>query len=167
MYVSDITSDGLFFGANHDFGLFAEASPTKALRTSEGDRPNCRAILGGETPALKAARTAFNFPCARGRATASTRPFFDVCSDTGGFLPRPCCSASAAASNRSRSWSSSRFIALDRSLGRTSRGDGAFAAAMVVDCEDGGFAGGEESSRVDALENRSSVVDGLRALPMC
>jgi hypothetical protein len=27
------------------------------LRTSDWDRPNCRAILNGETPALKAART--------------------------------------------------------------------------------------------------------------
>jgi hypothetical protein len=115
-------------------------------------------------PALKAARTAFNFPCVKRAATASTRLFFT--SETEDLLPRRCCSASAAESNRSRSWSSSRLIAPGRSFGRTSRGEGAVATSVVVG-EDGGFADGEERSRVDALENRSGVVDGLRALPIC
>jgi hypothetical protein len=148
------------------FELLVDTSLASAFRTSDWDRPNCRAILDGEMPALKAARTAFNFPCVKGTATASTLRLREISSDTGGFLPRRCCSASATESNRWRSWSSSRLIAPGRSLGRTSRGEGAVAASVVVG-EDGGFADGEESSRVDALENRSGVVDGLRALPMC
>ena len=34
----------------------------KAFRTSACEIPNCRAILDGVMPALKAARTAFDFP---------------------------------------------------------------------------------------------------------
>src|SRR5260370_22343109 len=45
-------------------------SDANALRTSDCEIPNCRAILDGVTPALKAARTAFNFPCVK--ATAVT-----------------------------------------------------------------------------------------------
>jgi hypothetical protein len=33
-----------------------------AFRTSDWDKPNCQAICDGLTPAMKAARTAFNFP---------------------------------------------------------------------------------------------------------
>jgi hypothetical protein len=33
-----------------------------AFRTSDWDKPNCRAICDGLTPTLKAARTAFSFP---------------------------------------------------------------------------------------------------------
>lgn len=38
-----------------------EASPASAFRTSDCEIPNCRAIRDGVIPALKAARTAFNF----------------------------------------------------------------------------------------------------------
>ena len=48
------------------FSLFRFlASPANALCTSDRDRPNSRAILFGVTPALKAARIAFNFPCGK------------------------------------------------------------------------------------------------------
>jgi hypothetical protein len=43
------------------------------LRTSDFDKPNCRAIREGVTPALNAARTAFTWP--RVNATAAT-PIF-------------------------------------------------------------------------------------------
>src|SRR5215471_7668560 len=55
--------------SRHRFAL----SDAKALRISDCEIPNCRAILDGVMPALKAARTAFNFPCVKGTAaTAST-----------------------------------------------------------------------------------------------
>jgi len=44
-------------------------------------------------------------------------------SDGGTFLPRRFCSASMAKSNRSRSRSSGRLIALARSLGKICRAD--------------------------------------------
>ena len=50
-------------------------SPTNAFRTSDWEIPNCRAIPDGVTPALKAARTAFNFPCVKGTAIAATFSF--------------------------------------------------------------------------------------------
>jgi hypothetical protein len=43
-------------------GAHLDASPASAFRTSDWDKPNCRAICDGLTPALKAARTAFSFP---------------------------------------------------------------------------------------------------------
>jgi len=50
------------------------AISANALRTSDGEIPNCRAILDGVMPALKAARTAFSFPWVNGAAaTTSTR----------------------------------------------------------------------------------------------
>src|SRR5271165_829579 len=142
-------------------GTLLDVSLASALRTSDWDRPNCRAILDGETPALKAARTAFNFPCVKGRATASTRRLREISFDTGGFLPRRCCSASATESNRSRSWSSSRLIALGRSLGRTNRSEGAVEASVVAGEGEGRFTGDEGRTRVDAVENKSGVA-GLR-----
>ena len=146
--------------------LYPSLDPSfaNAFRTSDWDRPNCRAILDGEMPALKAARTAFNFPCVKGTAMASTLRLREFSAGTGGFLPRRCCSASAAESNRSRSWSSSRLIALGRSFGRTRRGEGGVSTSVVVG-EVGGFADGEDRSRVDALENRSGVVDRSLDLP--
>jgi hypothetical protein len=41
------------------------SSDANAFRTSDCDIPNCRAIRECFTPALKAARTAFNFPCVK------------------------------------------------------------------------------------------------------
>jgi hypothetical protein len=48
-----------------------------------------------------------------------------------------------------------------------SRGEGALETKSVVAGEDGGFADGEDRSRVDALENRSGAVDRSLDLPMC
>ena len=43
-------------------GAHLDASPASAFRTSDWDKPNCRAIRDGLTPTLKAARTAFILP---------------------------------------------------------------------------------------------------------
>jgi hypothetical protein len=43
---------------NQDSAPASLASLASPLRTSDWDRPNCRAICDGLTPALKAARTA-------------------------------------------------------------------------------------------------------------
>jgi len=50
-----------------------EASAASAFRTSDCEIPNCRAIHDGVIPALKAARTAFNFPLVNESGTASNR----------------------------------------------------------------------------------------------
>ena len=51
----------------HGFTLnrYFLASPANALCTSVRDIPNSRAIRAGVTPALNAARIAFNFPCGK------------------------------------------------------------------------------------------------------
>jgi len=91
-------------------------SDANALRTSDCEIPNCRAILEGVTPALKAARTAFNFPCVKGTAAAtSTRCLREISVES--FLPRRFCSAMTADSNCSSSWSSSCLTAFGKSAG--------------------------------------------------
>jgi len=92
-----------------------------AFRTSDCEIPNCRAIREGVTPALNAARTAFNFPCVNGTAAASTFLLRGLSSEAGSFLPRRFSSASTAASNRSSSWSLRCLTALARSLGKICR----------------------------------------------
>ncbi len=75
-----------------------------ALRTSASDNPNCRAISVGFTPALNAARTAFNFPVVKGTPTNFNRCFrTGVLSATTGLVQRRFCSASTAAISRSSS----------------------------------------------------------------
>jgi hypothetical protein len=44
------------------------SSDAKAFRTFDWEIPNCLEMREGVTPALNAARTAFNFPCAKGGA---------------------------------------------------------------------------------------------------
>ena len=79
-------------------------SDTNALRTSDCEIPNCRAILDGVTPPLKAARTTFNVPCVKGMgATTATRCLREI--STERFLPRRFCSATTADNNWSSSWS--------------------------------------------------------------
>jgi hypothetical protein len=110
-------------------------------------------------PALKAARTAFNFPLVSVSGASSTRRLRGPSSKPGGFLPRRCCSTEATATNWSSSASVSCFIAFGKSLGRTCR-----TAAVVAGDDGGGVAGGEECSR--AVENRSGVVRPVRSVPM-
>ncbi len=109
-----------------------EASAASAFRTSDCEIPNCRAIRDGVIPALKAARTAFNFPLVNESGTSSNRRLRELSSKAGGFLPRRCCSAKAAATNWSSSGSVSRFIAFGRSLGRTCRTLGGLPGMMKV-----------------------------------
>jgi hypothetical protein len=51
-------------------------------------------------PALKAARTAFNFPCVKGTAAASAFFLRELSPDIESFLPRRLCSATTAETNR-------------------------------------------------------------------
>jgi hypothetical protein len=50
-------------GNADSLNYYFPAWPANALCTSDRDIPNSRAIRAGVTPALNAARTAFNFPC--------------------------------------------------------------------------------------------------------
>jgi hypothetical protein len=84
--------------------------PTEKFRTAGQS-------FGGEMPALKAARTAFNFPCVNGvAAITSTRRLRSI--SPGSLLPRRFCSAITADSNRSSSWSSRCLTAFGKSAGR-------------------------------------------------
>ena len=143
-------------------GFLLDASLVNAFRTSECEILNCRAICDGLSPALKAARTAFNLPGVKATETSSTLRFCEF-SFEGNFLPRRCCSTSNAAPNWSRSWSLSLFIALGRSLGRMCRSEGAaVASASVAASEDGvGYTDGD-----NAAENRSGAVDRSLVPPM-
>ena len=101
---------------SHRFAI----SDANALRISDCEIPNCRAILDGVTPALKAARTAFSFPCVKvTEGTTSTRRAREILA--GSFLPRRFCSAITADSNWLSSWSSRYLIAFGKSAGRTWR----------------------------------------------
>jgi hypothetical protein len=135
-----------------------EASPASAFRTSDCEIPNCRAMRDGVIPALKAARTAFNFPLVNKSGTSSTRRLRGLSSNAGGFLPRRRCSAVAAVINWFSSASVSLLIAFGRSLGRTCR------TAAFGGKGGGGFIGGEERS--PTVGNRSGVVEPVRSLPM-
>jgi hypothetical protein len=84
-------------------GIRLDPSLASALRTSDWDKPNCRAIWDGLTPALKAARTAFIFPGVKMKSGRFDLRLVRGSVDADGFLPRRFCSASAAASNRSTS----------------------------------------------------------------
>ena len=93
---------------------------THAFRTSDWDKPNCRAIRAGVMPALKAARTAFSCP----RVNESADSGFGL----GGrlsvgvvCLPLRFASARVTTSRRSSSSSLRCLTAFGRSLGRTCR----------------------------------------------
>jgi len=133
-----------------------------AFLTSECEIPNCRAIVEGLTPALKAARTAFSLAVGkeakrsstgawRGCGFALTGTFASI---RLGSRPRRSASAVIAASSASISLSSSRFSAPARFLGN--RGGGGetrllgLALLSETACGSGGFA-------VGRAENRSGV----------
>jgi hypothetical protein len=108
-----------------------ESIVASAFRTSDGDKPNCRAIRDGVMPALKAARTALTCPRVNETATGSGCRFAGGLSVGMDHLPLRFASASATASNRSSSSSSRCLTALGRSLGKTCRGEEAAAASSV------------------------------------
>jgi hypothetical protein len=93
-----------------------DASVASAFRTSDWDKPNCRAIRESVMPALKAARTAFTCPRVNETATASGCRCGEGLSVGKEHLPLRLASASAAASSRSSSSSSRCLTALGRSL---------------------------------------------------
>ena len=153
------------------------SSDAKAFRTFDWEIPNCRAIRDGVTPALNAARTAFNFPCARGTSAMSTfRRFLiggdcsfvklgrtsnrcrNVCksvSTPSGVLPRRFISSRVAACRKSNSPSLKCLTALGRFLGRTCRcGAVSVAASVAVNF------GGAEASRTVAVGEASRTIAG-------
>lgn len=132
----------------HQYSHRFAVSDANAFRTSDCEIPNCRAILDGLTPALKAARTAFSFPCVKRSGTASTHRLRDI--SGGSFLPRRFCSAMIADSNWSSSWSLRCLTAFGKSAGRTWRDETALGGPS--DSEDR-----EGASRIAADENRSGV----------
>ena len=125
-----------------------DASIASAFRTSDWDKPNCRAIRAGVMPALKAARTAFTCPRVKETATATGCRFGGGLSVGGDRLPLRFASASATVSSRSSSSSSRCLTALGRSLGRTCRRGCTDEACFV--------AGGVASPN-GAVENRSGA----------
>jgi hypothetical protein len=121
--------------------------------TCDWDKPNCRAILDGVTPALKAACTAFICPRVSGVAAVldgrclvgllvgracfgfgSTEPgsIFVGASRLSGSLPRRLGSSVAARSSRSRSPLLRYLMAVGKSLGRVGRGRGPFLFRSVA-----------------------------------
>jgi hypothetical protein len=139
-------------------------SEANAFLTSDCEIPNCRAMRDGVMPALKVARTAFSFPDVKTVGTSSCCRLRGLLPD-GTFLPRRFCSASMAESNRSRSRSSSRLIALAKSLGKISRADEVTVVALGIG-DEGRLHGGKEVPGPEVCENRSRVVDRACALFM-
>ena len=131
-------------------------SDANALRTSDCEIPNCRAILDGVTPALKAARTAFNFPCVKGTAATASTP--SLRETAASCFPRRFCSTMTADSNWSSSWSLSCLTAFGKSAGRMWR-EG-IAPGGTGDSEDR-----EGASPMGADANRSGVDERAR-VPM-
>ena len=124
--------------------------------------PNCLAIFEGLTPALKAERTALNFPGVNETGAVSTGRLLGVFAGEGGFLPRRCCSAITAAISCSSSWSLRCLIAAGKSLGKTCRGDEAALSAVGI----GGLDGSKDGSRGNTVEKRSGIIGSLRPLPI-
>jgi hypothetical protein len=139
------------------------AAPINALRTSDWEIPNCLAIRDGVTPALKAARTAFSFPCGKGTAKDFICRLRELSWDTDSFLPRRFCSATTAESNRSSSLSASCCIAFRRSAGKAYRDTDVGTAALATEVEEG-LADADAVARLDANENRSGVDDRVPML---
>ena len=124
--------------------------------------PNCLAIFEGLTPALKAARTALNFPGVNETGAASSGRLLGVFSCEGGFLPRRCCSAVTAAISCSSSWSLRCLIAAGKSLGKTYRDDEAALSAAGA----GGLGGSKDDSRGNTVEKRLGIIESFRPLPI-
>ena len=128
------------------------ASFASTFLTSDCEIRNCRAIVDGLTPALKAARTAFCWPEVSRELSSGWRVF--------GAFPRlgrrrrRSVSAVTAASSAPSSASSRCFSAPTKSFGRRWRGCGAGLSRLRFPGEASRFAG--------AIENRSGVVSAER-----
>ena len=107
-------------------------------------------------PALKAARTAFNFHCVNGRTT-STRRDSEILGAS--LLPRRFCSAMTADSNWSSSWSLRCLTAFGKSAGRMWRDGFALGVVSMVAGKDP-----DGSELRGASENKSGVDDRARVL---
>jgi hypothetical protein len=99
---------------------YSRLSDLSAVRTSDWDKPNCRAMRAGVMPALKAARTAFSCPRVN-EGTASTFRLGEDSKVEVVCLPLRFASASVTASRRSSSSSLRCLTAFGRSLGKTCR----------------------------------------------
>ena len=115
----------LFYHQSSALAHRLSSREAKAFRTSAWDRPNCRAILDGVTPALNAARTAFTRPCDNGTAIwvglSIKGRFFIRASEPAtlaGSFPRRLASSVVTRRSRSNSWSLRYFMPLAKPLGR-------------------------------------------------
>jgi hypothetical protein len=139
------------------------ASPANVLCTSDRDMPNSRAIRAGVTPALKAARTAFNFPCGNGGESPSAfrcrRPF----SGTEGFFRRAR-SSSATETNLSSCSSSRCLIAASRSLGKIYREEATVLVSWLTSEEE--FVDGDNGDRCTVDQDDSNSDSRFGGIPM-
>ena len=143
-----------------------------AFLTSDREIPNCLAIAGGLTPALKAARTAFSLPVVnepvRSPAASWRRCVFASATgfsfaEPGGRRPRRSASVVTAASSASISTSSNRFSAPARSSGKKLRCCEARVSGLALPF---GTAEGPAAVMVGRAENRSGVVSVGRRVGM-
>ena len=156
-----------------------DASPANAFLTFAWEIPNCRAILAGVIPALKAARTAFT--CPRVNETSATwacrrlsldgdrfgagsgRTFNRWCkvcksaSTAGGNLPRRFISSRVAPHIKSNSLSLKCLTALGKSFGKTCRCGGGSAVSVAE-----GLCGGADTSWAAWVTKRSGEGCSLR-----
>ena len=142
-----------------------------ALMTFDLEIPNCRAILAGRMPAMKAARTAFTFPLGSGIPATSRCRGLEPLSrlvgllrgkapePLGGVLPRRFILPRVAACSDSKSSSFRCLTALGRFFVKTWRCCGWAGAAFTA-----GSLGGE-LSRTTSAEKRSGK-DWPRSRPM-
>jgi hypothetical protein len=131
-------------------------SDFSAVRTSDWDKPNCRAMRAGVMPALKAARTAFS--CPRVNETgASTFRLGKRLSVGVVSLPLRFASASVTTSRRSSSSSLRCLTALGRSLGKTCR---------LAFADEARFVAGGDVFSTPAAENRSDLPWLVGSRPM-
>ena len=166
----------------HMVQLFDEL-PAKVFRTFDWEIPNCRAILAGAMPALKAARTAFTCPrvnetsatwaCRRlsvggdrfgtrsGRTSNRWRKVCKSASTPGGNLPRRFISSRVAPYIKSNSPSLKCLTALGKSFGKTCRCGAVSVAAFAA----GDFVGNGEESPTLPFEDRSGVAGSARSGP--
>jgi hypothetical protein len=132
-----------------------QETDAKAFRTSASEIPNCRAILDGVTPALKAALTGFNFPSVSWTGTTFACRCREILSESGRFLPRRFCSARMTESNRSISSSRRALTAFAKSLGKICRGE----VLVIARDDEGAFTDANGVARLEVNENRSGVDD--------
>jgi hypothetical protein len=146
-----------------------EASVASGLRTSDWDKPNCRAMRPGVMPTLKAARTAFSCPRVNETGASAVRLIRKCFAVSVVSLPRLFASANVTASTRSNSSSLRCFsrrrhhhhgvVAVHRARGISARRAGPRDRTHARECRS------SQASRAgcllcDALESRPRLPNG-------